>query len=106
MQGFYDESGELQTGKVIALSRPYQQSTQGTLISNQYDPYTRIFSSSFLVNKKLQAKDAETSSLEEGAVTTIFMNKKLYFPEGYNFMINGGLGNTPVTGYSVQEMDE
>ena len=107
MQGFYDESGELQTGKVIALSRPYQPKTQGTLNSAQYDPYTRQFKSEFIINRDLEVEDYFFDGNKVGAITTIFLNKKLYFPEGYDVVIKQGPSGwgSYVTSFSVKELD-
>jgi endoglycosylceramidase len=46
-EGFYNDDGSLQTGKINSLTRPYTQYTQGTLKSMYYNRTELTYTFSF-----------------------------------------------------------
>ena len=88
MQGFYNQFGQLQQGKIYALSRPYMMKIPGLLTFSKYDPdnkqYTAIFKLSMRYNQACEA--------------VIFVNEQYYFPNGFVTVIKKHKGGpTPIT---------
>jgi aryl-phospho-beta-D-glucosidase BglC (GH1 family) len=52
-EGFYNDDGTLQVDKVTALSRPYAQYTQGTLMSMNFNRSAETFSFSFIADTSI-----------------------------------------------------
>jgi hypothetical protein len=52
-EGFYNDDGTLQVDKVTALSRPYTQYTQGTLMGMNFNRLAATFTFSFIADTSI-----------------------------------------------------
>ena len=74
-EGFYNNDGTLQDGKVKALTRTYLTATQGTLKSMQFSTETSNFESRFDVNTNIKLP------------SVLYYNKHYWYPNGINFVL-------------------
>ena len=74
-EGFYNNDGTLQEGKVKALTRTYMMSTQGVLRSMQFNTESSNFESSFDVNTSIQQP------------SVLYYNSQYWYPNGFNIVL-------------------
>jgi endoglycosylceramidase len=75
-ESFYGADGNLETGKVKALSRTYARAIAGQALSMIFDDSTGRFSLAYTLNT--------TISLP----TEIYLNEALYYPKGYTVLLS------------------
>lgn len=81
-EGFYNNDGTLQDGKVKALARTYLQATQGTLKNMKFYTSNRFFRAQFFV---------DTSITEP---TNVYYNTEYWYTEGVDIRVFDQAGNT------------
>ena len=74
-EGFYNNDGTLQEGKVKALTRSYMMSTQGILSSMQFSTETSNFEARFEVNTDIKLP------------SVLYYNQQYYYTQGLNFVL-------------------
>jgi len=74
-ESFYDEKGNLQLEKVKALSRSYAYAIAGIPTKMSFDPSTKLFQLSYIVN--INATDS----------TEIYVNSNWHYPKGVTVSI-------------------
>lgn len=79
-EGFYNNDGTLQEGKVKALTRTYLPATQGTLLSMKFLDETIDFLAAFTLD----------STITDPSV--LYLNAKYWYPTGYRLQLS--VGNT------------
>jgi endoglycosylceramidase len=75
-EGFYNNDGTLQEGKVKALTRTYLTSTQGILSSMQFSSETSNFEARFKLNTDIKAP------------SVLYYNKKYYYNQGLDIVLH------------------
>ena len=74
-EGFYNNDGTLQDGKVKALTRTYLTATQGTLKSMQFSTQTSSFEARYDVNTNIKLP------------TVLYYNQHYWYPNGIKFVL-------------------
>jgi len=75
-EGFYNQDGSLQDVKVKALARTYLPSTQGTLLSMNFNVNTSDFTATFRLNASITLP------------TEIYINEQYWYPNNYTITIS------------------
>lgn len=74
-EAFYDENGDLEAGKVRALSRTYAYAIAGIPTSSTFDPSSSKFEFSYILNTNIASP------------TEIYLNEAWYYANGYKVSI-------------------
>jgi len=77
-EGFYNEDGTLQEGKVKALTRTYLMAAQGELSSMQFDTETGNFEGRFVVNTNIDQP------------TILYYNSEYWYSTGFTLVLYNG----------------
>ena len=77
-EGFYNNDGTLQEGKVKALTRTYLTTTQGILSAMQFSTETSHFEGRFQVNTDIKLP------------SVVYYNQQYYYTQGINFALYNG----------------
>lgn len=75
-EGFYNNDGTLQDGKVKALTRAYLLASQGVLLSMKFTDETSDFRASFIANTTISQP------------TVAYLNSQYWYPTGYTLQVS------------------
>jgi len=95
-EGFYNDDGTLQDGKVAALARPYLPYTQGTLQSVNYNKITKVLNATFTLDTSVNAP------------TVVYFNQEYTYTSGINVTLLSSTGSALLEGadFSVDRESE
>ena len=77
-EGFYNKDGQLQTGKVKALTRTYLQATQGIPVYMKFNVADALFHAIFVLDTAIQAP------------TLVYWNQEYWYPNGFTHSLVSG----------------